>query len=294
MRRDPYAEPKSLEDQIKNQSAVQGEFRETVGLPTREVTAAEEAPVVEKEMPTVLDANTLNATGLPKQSGIYKQLLGKDLTDLEGLDAVMQIVERAKTNNSLSTATKQALDSLATNAFNIYGKQAEMFGPRGGVLEPIKPEKVTAVQQKIDEVTKGKDLTDPAQVEEIRAILTDYANAPTRSAEAIAELTKFLDTLPSSTPEATDVLKPTESIGATSESSPTVANKRRKAAPKGITTPDTNGLDSTGAAVEQPNVGEAAQPTALTEAPIMDDELHRCLSKRSFFNYLPFTQFGKK
>jgi len=268
MRRKPYNEPKSLEDQIKNQSAVQGEFRETVGLPTREVAAAEEAPVVEKEMPTVLDANTLNATGLPKQSGIYKQLLGKDLTDLEGLDAVMQIVERAKANNSLSTATRQALDSLATNAFNIYGKQAEMFGPRGGVLEPIKPEKVTAVQQKIDEVIKDKDLTDPAQVEEIRAILTDYANAPTRSAEAIAELTKFLDTLPSSTPEATDVLKPTESIGATSESSPTVVDERGEAAPQGITASDTNGLDSTGAAVEQPNVGEAAQPTALTEAPL--------------------------
>jgi len=295
LRRDPYARPKSLEDQIKNQSAVQGEFRETTanlkdyftpepqkdipvvypdgkkGVITPEQQRASregQAEEVPKEAPTVLDATTLDATGLPKQSGIYKQLLGKDLTDLEGLDAVMQIVERAKTNNSLSTATKQALDSLATNAFNIYGKQAEMFGPRGGVLEPIKPEKVTAVQQKIDEVIKGKDLTDPAQVEEIRAILTDYANAPTRSAEAIAELTKFLDTLPSSTPEATDVLKPTESIGATSESSPPVVDERGEAAPQGITASDTNGLDSTGAAVEQPNVGEAAQPTALTEAPI--------------------------
>ena len=208
MRRKPYEEPKSLEDQIKNQTALQGEFRETVGLPTREVATATEAPVVEKEAPTVLDATTLDATGLPKQSGIYKQLLGKDLTDLEGLDAVMQTVERAKANKNLSHATKQALDSIATNAFNIYGKQAEMFGPRGKVLEPIKPEKVTPVQQKIDEVTKDKDLTDPAQVEAIRAALTDYANAPTRSAEAIAEVSTFLDSLPSAAPKATEVIEP--------------------------------------------------------------------------------------
>lgn len=267
MRRKPYDEPKSLEDQIKNQSAVQGEFRETVGLPTREVSAAEEAPAVEKEAPTVLDANTLNATGLSRQSGIYKQLLGKDLTDLEGLDAVMQIVERAKANPNLTPETKQALDSIATNAFNIYGKQAEMFGPRGGVLEPIKPEKVTAVQQKIDEVTKDKDLTDPAQVEEIRAALTDYANAPNRSAEAIAELTKFLDTLPSSAPEATDVLKPTETIDTTGQSSPAMVGKPKKSSPRGTTTSNVTGVDDTGAAIGQPDVGTPVQPTALATPP---------------------------
>jgi hypothetical protein len=294
LRRDPYKKPDTLQDQIKNQSAVQGEFRETTadlkdyftpeprkdipvvypdgkkGVITPEQQRASregQAEEVPKEAPTVLDANTLNATGLPKQSGIYKQLLGKDLTDLEGLDAVMQIVERAKTNNSLSPATRQALDSLATNAFNIYGKQAEMFGPRGGVLEPIKPEKVTAVQQKIDEVTKDKDLTDPAQVEEIRAILTDYANAPNRSAEAIAELTKFLDTLPSSAPEATDVLKPTEPIDATGQPSPAMAGKPKKSSPRGTTALDVTGVDDTGAAIGQPDVGTPVQPTALTETP---------------------------
>jgi hypothetical protein len=273
MRRDPYAEPKSLEDQIKNQTAMQGEFREMADLPTREVTAAEETPVVEKEMPTVLEADTLNATGLSRQSGIYKQLLGKDLTNLEDLDAVMQIVERAKTNNSLTSETKQTLDSIATQAFAIYGQQGEMFGPRGGVLEPIKPEKVTSVQQKIDEITKGKDLTDPAQIEAIQAALTDYANAPNRSAEAITEVSTFLDTLPSSTPEATDVLKPTESIGTTSEPSTTVANKRRKVSSKGITAPDGNGVDDTGAIAGQPDAGEAAQPTALAEAPEVTPEV---------------------
>ena len=268
MRRKPNAEPKSLEDQIKNQTVMQGEFRETADLPTREVTAAEETPVVEKEAPTVLEADTLNATGLSRQSGIYKQLVGKDLTNLKDLDAVMQIVERAKTNPNLTLETKQALDSIATNAFNVYGKQAEMFGPRGKVLEPIKPEKVTSVQQKIDEITKGKDLTDPAQIETIRAALTDYANAPNRSAEAIAEVNTFLDTLPSSTPEATDVLKPTESIDATSEPSTTMANERGEVPAEGITTPDGNGVDNTGTTARQLNAGEAAQPSALTTKPV--------------------------
>jgi hypothetical protein len=83
-------------------------------LTTQAIAATEAAG---KQMPTVLDANTLNATGLPKQSGFYKQLLGKNLEDLQDLDAVMQIAERAKSNRSLSADTKAALDSIATQAF---------------------------------------------------------------------------------------------------------------------------------------------------------------------------------
>jgi hypothetical protein len=231
-------------------------------LTTRE--AEEGAP---RAMPTVLDANTLNATGLPKQSGLYKQLLGKNLEDLQDLDAVMQTVERAKTNRSLSADTKAALDSIATQAFAVYGQQAEMFGPRGGVLEPVKEPTVTPAQQKIAQVTQARDLTDPVQVEEVRAELTDYANAPTRSAEAIDEVSKFLDTLPSAYPEATNVIEPTESVPPAVEPSPELAGQPGPTPPGGATTFGPAGLGAAPATTGEPDVGAPVQSTALEEQP---------------------------
>jgi len=239
------------------------EVGEASVLPT--VPEVEAAP---KEMPTVLDANTLNATGLPKQSGIYKQLLGKSLEDFQDLDAVMQIVERAKTNRSLSADTKAALNSIATQAFNIYGQQAEMFGPRGRVLEPVKEVKETPAEKKIAEVTQGKDLTDPVQVEEVRAEITDFANGPTRSQADIDAASNFLDSLPSAYPEATDVIQPTEPVQPAVEPSPTVAEQRGTIPSGGITAPLPGGMDVTGRAAQQPDVGAGVQSTALTTKPV--------------------------
>ena len=263
MRRKPEAEPTSLEDQIRNQTAMQGEFRETMDLPTQEPAAEEAEPVAEKEVPTVLDADTLNATGLPKQSGIYKQLLGKNLEDLADLDAVLQTVERAKTNKNLSPDTKTALEAIAGNAFNLYGRQAEMFGPRGGVLEPVKTPKASAAEKKIAEVTEGKDLTDPVQLNQVTEELEDYANAPTRRAEDIAKIDTFLDSLPSATPEATDVIESTEPVGAASEPSPAVAEQRGEAPAGGVEASEAGGVDVAGGVAKQPDVGAGVQPAAL-------------------------------
>jgi len=189
-KRQPFAEPTSLEGQIQNQSATQGEFREMMDLPTQEAPIAETPEAPEKEMPTVLAADVLDRTGLTKQSGLYKQLLGKDLTNLEDLDAVMQTVERAKTNKSLTPDTKNALETLATQAFNIYGKQRGLFD----VEAP--PAKLTPVLKKITAVTAGKDMNNPADVATIREQLTDYANGANRSAKSIQEISDYIDSLP--------------------------------------------------------------------------------------------------
>jgi hypothetical protein len=243
------------------------ELQDAYDALTTQATAATEA--AGKQTPTVLDPNVLDATGLPKQSGLYKQLLGKNLEDLQDLDAVMQIVERAKGNSRLSADTKTALDSLATQAFAIYGQQGELFGPRGGVLEPVKEPTVTPAEKKIEQVTKDKDLKDPVQVEQVRAELTDYANAPTRSAEAIAEVSKFLDTLPSAYPEATDVIKPTEPVVAATEPSPAVAGQPGPLPPGGTPAPRPAGLDVAPATTGEPDAGAPVQSTALeTPAPV--------------------------
>ena len=241
------------------------ELQDAYDALTTQAIAATEA--VGKQIPPVLDANTLNATGLPKQSGFYKQLLGKDLTNLVDLDAVMQIAERAKSNKSLSADTKAALDSIATQAFAIYGQQAEMFGPRGGVLEPVKEPKVTPAQTKIAEVTAGRDLTDPVQVAEVQEILTDYANAPTRSAETIAEVSNFLDTLPSAYPEAINVIEPTEPVVAATEPSPAMAGQPGPLPPGGFEAFEPAGLGAAPAVTGEPDVGAPVQSTALTTTP---------------------------
>ena len=164
------------------------------------VAETPEAP--EKEMPTVLAPAVLDGTGLPKQSGLYKQLLNKDLTNLEDLDAVMQTVERAKANRDIKPNVKNALESIATQAFNIYGQQREMFSPKGKVLEEPTA-KVTAASKKIESVIKNKDLNDPKDVAIVRDQLTDYANGPTRSATVIQEVSDYLDSLPTAPTEST-------------------------------------------------------------------------------------------
>ena len=181
----------------------------------------------------------------------------------------MQTVERARSNESLSESTKNALESIATNAFNLYGQQGELFGPRGGKL-PLPP-KPTPVQKKIAAITAGKDLTDPAQVEEIRELLTDYANAPNRSQSAIDQIDEFLQSLPPSTPEATDVIQPTEPVAPAVEPSSTMADERGEVRPGGAEESIATGLGTTPAVAGEPDVGAGVQSTALapeeTEVP---------------------------
>jgi hypothetical protein len=256
----------ALRKQMMDQQAIQGSFRVTEDLPTREIPAELPEPAG-KEIPTIIDASTLDRMGLPKQSGFYKQLLNKDLTNLEDLDAITQIIDKAKTNPRLSASTKQALGDLRWQAMQIYGKQAEMFSPRSGnVLEPIEtPElKVTPAAKKIAQVTQNQDMADPAVVEAIRASLIDYANEPTRSAEAINEVSNFLDTLPSAYPESTDVIKSTEPVAPANEPSPTVVSERGEVPAGGTQAPFDFGMGPVATNVEQPNVREAVQPAALT------------------------------
>lgn len=85
---------------------------------------------------TVLTPEALDKTGLPKQSGFYRELVNKDMADPAQQPAVASVLARVRTNPNLSPATKQAIERVAMQAFGGLAKQGEMFGPRGGVLEP--------------------------------------------------------------------------------------------------------------------------------------------------------------
>lgn len=143
---------------------------------------------------------------------------------------------------------------------------------------------VGGTNKKLREAIMGKDLADPEQRDEVREVLTDFANDPNRSAKLIEGVNKFLsspvfmqqgelDLRPPRKPrakkaeEAADVTQPTEPIEPAVEPSTAVAVERGAAPAGGVAAPVPGGMDVTGGAVERPDVGAGVQPTALEEAP---------------------------
>jgi hypothetical protein len=106
-----------------------------------EIAAQEDKP-----FDTVLTSEVLDKTGLPKQSGFYKQLLNMDMSDPTQQPVVANIFGRVRENPNVKPATKEAVETLAMQAFGGLSKQGEMFGPRGAVLggKPAKKETPSA------------------------------------------------------------------------------------------------------------------------------------------------------
>lgn len=84
---------------------------------------------------TVLDTNTLDSIGLPRQSGYYRQLANKDVANPADQEAVRNILAAVRQNPNLSPFTKQAIESIAMQAFNALATQQTFLGPRGGILK---------------------------------------------------------------------------------------------------------------------------------------------------------------
>tara|TARA_B110000503_G_scaffold19063_1_gene28351 strand:- start:39 stop:6650 length:6612 start_codon:yes stop_codon:yes gene_type:complete len=95
---------------------------------------------------TVLTPEVLDKTGLPKQSGFYKQLLNMDMSDPTQQPIVANIFGRVRENPNVKPTTKEAVETLAMQAFGGLSKQGEMFGPRGATLvgKPAKKEATSA------------------------------------------------------------------------------------------------------------------------------------------------------
>jgi hypothetical protein len=101
--------------------------------PTPEPVAAEPAA------PTLLSSEILDRTGLPKQSGFYKQLVGKDMADPGQVAQAQALLPQIQSNPQLPAPIKEAVSALVP-------AQTEMFGPRGGVLPTAAPKKGKQVE----------------------------------------------------------------------------------------------------------------------------------------------------
>jgi hypothetical protein len=102
---------------------------------TQETPVAQEVVAAGGEFKTLLDADTLKGTGLKPASGYYKKLLNKDMSNPEDQAAVRDVLVEVRNNPNLSDSTKQAIESIAMQAFGAFAKQQEMIGPRGGILK---------------------------------------------------------------------------------------------------------------------------------------------------------------
>ncbi len=98
-------------------------------------TPAQIEPVATPEFSTVLSAEVLKDTGLKPQSGFYKKLLNKDITNPEDQAVVRDTLVQIRQNKNLTDSTKEATERIAMQAFGALAQQQEMFGPRGGVLK---------------------------------------------------------------------------------------------------------------------------------------------------------------
>jgi hypothetical protein len=72
---------------------------------------------------------------LPRQSGYYRQLANKNVANPADQEAVRNILAAVRQNPNLSPFTKQAIESIAMQAFNALATQQTFLGPRGGILK---------------------------------------------------------------------------------------------------------------------------------------------------------------
>jgi hypothetical protein len=91
---------------------------------------AELAAQDEKPFATKLTADVLTQTGLPKQSGFYKQLLDMDMADPAQQPVIANVFGKVRTNPNLTQSTKDAIERIAMQAFGGLSKQQELFASR--------------------------------------------------------------------------------------------------------------------------------------------------------------------
>jgi hypothetical protein len=223
--------------------------------------------VVAPDFKTTLDADTLKTTGLKPQSAFYKQLLNKDLTNPEDQKAVAAVLTQVRMNPRLTDSTKQAIESVAMQAFGALAKQQEMFGPRGGVLKGA------------DQGGRAKREADRGSVsvpsESVAGETAGTANAPeVGGLGTTGDVTGGLDTREELQPdtltqEEQDALQQELAAEQGTETTPMAQTPVEGIAPAAEGTPQgtiEGGAQVAAPAVAQP-VAESAAPTATGQKP---------------------------
>ena len=127
------AEPYQLDMFPAEKAAAEGAARR--GIAPYATPTIEEIP--EAKPSTVIEASRLRELGLTPQSGFFKELVGKDLSKPRDLNAVKKIISKVQQNPILAQSTKDGVRNLFTQMLPEYGKQGEIFTPKGRVKKGV-------------------------------------------------------------------------------------------------------------------------------------------------------------
>ena len=136
-------ETKTIEDLIpeKKEKVRQPEQLQLPGVPKPKV--GKEEDVVNEEKPVVITPRSLDILGVLKAAPIRQRIANKDLSNPADAELVRdELISYAENPNTNARAGQRILSFVNSP---IFKTQAEMFGPRGGVLAQPKIKEATNV-----------------------------------------------------------------------------------------------------------------------------------------------------
>ena len=134
---------------------------------------------------TRITAGLLDGLGLPRQSSIYRQLLGKDMADPAQQPQIAELFGRVRTDSSISERTKAGVEGLAMQAFGGLAQQQEMIGPRGGAFPQGRPSTQRNAPGPIENLLPTAPMGAAAAVPEVAPVAAPVvAQAPVAPAPA--------------------------------------------------------------------------------------------------------------
>jgi len=112
-------EKDAINKQLKQYEAAYSQSRELAkGAEFGPPSESQQLPLAPRPAPeTLLNEEALAGLGLPKQSGYYRQLLGKDVAKEQDAAAVRAVVEKAQGNPNVGKGTRDALTALESKLF---------------------------------------------------------------------------------------------------------------------------------------------------------------------------------
>ena len=140
---------------------------------------------------TRITAGLLDSLGLPRQSSMYRQLLGKDMGDPTQQPQIAELFDRVRADANISERTKAGVEGLAMQAFGGLAQQQAMFGPRGGAYPQGIPSTAQAAPGPIENIlpTAPMGATQPAtqpDTPEAAPVAAPVAEAPAAPAPVAA------------------------------------------------------------------------------------------------------------
>ena len=157
-------------------------------LPTVDERQGDLFAPTEPTFQTRITADLLDGLGLPRQSSMYRQLLGKDMGDPTQQPQIAELFDRVRTDANISERTKAGVEGLAMQAFGGLAQQQAMFGPRGGAYPQGIPSTAQAAPGPIENIlpTAPLGVTQPAAPEVAPVEAPVVAQAPAAPAPIAA------------------------------------------------------------------------------------------------------------